>query len=89
MTTHNRPQPEPKTDRFFFDVMKHLPIVIVFATMFITWGIFSNRIQTVEAQIAVLKVQNDKNTDNVSDVKVSLGEIKTSLEFIKEKLNAR
>lgn len=75
-------------NNFLFSAMKHWPIVIAFASLFISWGIFSNRISTIEAQVDVLKVQNDKNTDNVTDVKVTLGEIKTSLEFIKEKLNA-
>lgn len=78
---------EQKQDRFLIDVAKHWPIVVVFASILMTWGVFSNRISTLEAQVAVLKVQNDKNTDSVSDVKVSLGEIKTSLDFIKEKLN--
>ena len=78
---------EQKQDRFLIDVAKHWPIVVVFASILMTWGVFSNRIYTLEAQVAVLKVQNDKNTDSVSDVKVSLGEIKTSLDFIKEKLN--
>lgn len=78
---------EQKQDRFLIDVAKHWPIVVVFASILMTWGVFSNRISTIEAQVAVLKVQNDKNTDSVSDVKVSLGEIKTSLDFIKEKLN--
>ena len=80
---------ETKSDRFLIDITRHWPIMVMFASMFITWGVFSNRISTLEATIAVLKIQNEKNTDNVTEVKVTLGEIKTSLEFIKEKLNAR
>jgi len=78
---------ETKQDKFLVDVSRHWPIVVVFASIFVSWGVFSNRISTIETQVEVLKVQNDKNTDSVSDVKVSLGEIKTSLDFIKEKLN--
>lgn len=78
---------QPKQDRFFIDLARHWPIVIAFASIFITWGVFTSRVSSLEAQISVLKVQNDKNTDSVGEVKVSLGEIKTSLEFIKEKLS--
>lgn len=76
-----------KQDRFFVDLARHWPVVIAFASIFITWGVFTSRVQSLEAQLVLLKTQNDKNTDSVTEVKVSLGEIKTSLEFIKEKLS--
>lgn len=78
---------EQKQDGFFIYLARHWPVVIAFATIFITWGVFTSKVSSIESQIVILKVQNDKNTDSVTDVKVSLGEIKTSLEFIKEKLS--
>lgn len=76
-----------KEQRFYFDLMKHWPIILFIGTSFISWGIFSNKVQNIEAKVAVLETSTTKNTDNVNDIKVSLGKIQTSLDYITEKLS--
>lgn len=84
--TIHMPRKQPKEDGFVSDILRHWPIVVFFAGMFITWGVFSNRIQNTEQQIAVMKAEQAKTSGSVSDVRESLAKIETSLEFIKERL---
>ena len=75
------------TDNFFNEIAKHWAIVVFFIGMAVTWGVFSQRIATLEAQQSVIELKVQQNDTNLADVKGGLIRIETSLEFIKEKLD--
>lgn len=77
----------PTKDDFANQLVRHWPIIVFFAGMLVTWGVFSNRISTLESQTLVLKAQVDKTETAMSEVKVGITRIETSLQFIKEKLD--
>ena len=82
-------KPSPTQDNFGNQVIKHWPLVVFLAGMFITWGVFSNRIQNTEAEILVLKLKQDKTDESVSTVKEGLVRIETSLSYIREAVEKR
>lgn len=68
-------------------ILKHWPVLACIGGILITWGVFSNRLTTLEAETLVLKTQQEKTEDTLSDVKGGIIRIETSLDFIRKEIS--
>lgn len=74
----------PTKDNFGNQIIKHWPLVVFLAGFLVTWGVFSNRISTLEQKQAVIEAKQDKQDEQSSDLKADVAEIKAGIEFLKE-----
>ena len=68
---------------------KYWFLIFFIGGMLVTWGAFSNRMSTTEAKVLILEKQVQDANNGLNDLKGGIIRIETSLEFIKEKLDAQ
>lgn len=61
-------------------------LIFFIGGMLVTWGVFQQRIDSQDARIVILETQTANNNQVLTTLQVNIGEIKTSLEFIKQRL---
>lgn len=67
-------------------VMKYWPIILCFLGLAVTWGTFLARFSSAEADISKLETRVSETDTTLTTIRVDISEIKTSLNFIKEKV---
>jgi hypothetical protein len=61
-------------------------LIFFIGTLIVTWTNFSNRLSAMEtSQQTIVEIQKERNLEYTS-LQVDIASIKTSLEFIREKL---
>lgn len=75
----------PKDD-FINSLSKHWFLLVFIVGMAITWGRFETKLQAVEVRQDNMDSKLSLVESSVGDIKGDLREIKTTLQFIKERL---
>ena len=63
-----------------------LPIVFAVMALAVAWGVFTNRIEVLEARAKVLEARLEQKDDQFLSMYQELGKISTNIEWIKLKL---
>lgn len=77
---------EPQKQSFLQLISQYWFLILFLGGMAVTWGSFSQRISVIESKITIIETRQEKADEIITSVQGDLREIKTSLEFIKERL---
>lgn len=70
----------------FASLLRYWPIITSVLLVAVSWGVAITKFQAVENEISSLKVEAKENQQVLTILQVDIREIKTSLEFIKDKV---
>lgn len=65
---------------------KYWVIITFFVGMAVTWGVFSAQFSSAQKDISALRSKVEASDATFTQLKVDIQEIKTTLEFIKDKV---
>lgn len=61
-------------------------IIAFFLGMAVTWGTFITKFSSIESEVNTIKIEAKADQAVLTTLQIDIREIKTSLEFIKEKV---
>lgn len=79
-----------KDGKNLLDLLSEYWFLIFFiGGMAVTWGSFTNRINTIESRTNILETRIQEASNSLNEVKGGIIRIETSLQFIKEQITSK
>ena len=79
----------PKTHITYANVRFWLPVIVMIASLALTWGMWTMRLAGIEQDVAVHEIKIEANVEKFTDIQVQLGEMSRDIRWIRERLDEK